>query len=79
MAKYCVAVSIPEGKLDEIMTRLQNAQDEIYKCYSELEQLGVLEIKRPPEAPAAKRITADLFRFRQSGYTSVWRCSQSGC
>ena len=34
MAKYCVAVSIPEGKLDEIMTRLQNAQDEIYKCYS---------------------------------------------
>ena len=20
-----------------------------------------------------------FFRFRQSGYTSVWRCSQSGC
>ena len=55
MAKYCVAVSIPEGKLDEIMTRLQNAQDDIYKCYSELEQLGVLEIKRPPEAPGGEK------------------------
>ena len=55
MAKYCVAVSIPEGKLDEIMTRLQNAQDEVYKCYSELEQLGVQEIKRQPEAPGGEK------------------------
>ena len=55
MAKYCVAVSVQEGKLDEIMTRLQNAQDEINKCYSELDQLGVLEIKRPPEAPGGEK------------------------
>lgn len=50
MEKYCVVVSIQEGKLAEIMARLQAAQDEIYKCYDELEKMGVLEIKKPPEA-----------------------------
>ena len=55
MAKYCMTVSVQEGKLDEIMTRLKNAQDEIYKCYNELEQLGVLEIKKPPEVPGGEK------------------------
>lgn len=55
MEKYCVVVSIQEGKLAEIMERLQAAQSEIYKCSSELEQLGVLEIKRPPEAPGGEK------------------------
>ena len=50
MEKYCVVVSIQEGKLAEIMERLQAAQSEIYKCYGELEAMGVLEIKKPPEA-----------------------------
>lgn len=50
MEKYCVVVSIQEGKLAEIMARLQAAQDEIYKCYDELEKMGVLEIKKPQEA-----------------------------
>lgn len=55
MEKYCVVVSIQEGKLAEIMARLQAAQDEIYKCYDELEKMGVLEIKKPPEATGGEK------------------------
>lgn len=55
MAKYCVVVSIQEGKLDEIMTRLRAAQDEIYKCYDELEKMGVMEIKKPPETTGGEK------------------------
>ena len=44
MTRYRVRMEIPEGKIDEIMERLENAQEEIYKCYDELVQLGVLNV-----------------------------------
>ena len=44
LTRYRVQMEIPEGKIDEIMTRLENAQEEIYKCYDELVQLGVLNV-----------------------------------
>lgn len=37
-------MEIPEGKIAEIMTRLENAQEEISECYEELIRLGVLKV-----------------------------------
>ena len=44
LTRYRVQMEIPEGKIDEIMTRLENAQEEISKCYDELIYLGVLNV-----------------------------------
>lgn len=49
MTRYRVEMEIPEGKIDEIMTRLENAQEEIYKCYDELQNMGVLKVVRDNE------------------------------
>lgn len=44
LTRYRVQMEIPEGKIDEIMTRLENAQEEISECYDELIHLGVLNV-----------------------------------
>lgn len=41
---YSLRIEVPEGKVKEILNRLTEAQETIYLCYAELEQLGVLTI-----------------------------------
>lgn len=47
MTNYSIRIEIEDGKVKEILDRLDKAQGEIYKCYSELQSLGVLTIKEP--------------------------------
>lgn len=46
MERYMTIVEISEGKLDEIMNRMKKAQKEIYDCYRELQELGILKVKK---------------------------------
>ena len=41
-------LEIPDGKLAEIFDRLRKAEGEIYRCYNELRDLGVVHIKKAP-------------------------------
>lgn len=41
---YGVRLCVPEGKVKEILDRLTEAQETIYRCYNELQDLGVLEV-----------------------------------
>lgn len=45
MNRYCINIEIPAGKVDEILKRLEQAQEEIRDCYDELVRLGVVSIK----------------------------------
>ena len=45
MKSYAIQIELQKGKVKEIMERLDKAQEEIYRCYSELESLGVVTIK----------------------------------
>ena len=44
--KYIIRLEIPDGKVEEILDRLSAAQDTIRECYQELEDLGVVAIKK---------------------------------
>ena len=44
MNGYSVRMEVKEGEVKEIMDRLTQAQETIYKCYSELQDLGVLTV-----------------------------------
>ena len=46
MNKYSVQIEVPEGEVQRIIDRLTAAQLEIYNCYRELENLGVLVVRR---------------------------------
>lgn len=37
-------IEIPDGKIKEIMDRIDKAQKEIYECYNKLEDLGVVKL-----------------------------------
>ena len=45
MTNYSIRIEVEQGKIKEVLDRLNKAQEEIYKCYSELQSLGVLTIK----------------------------------
>jgi hypothetical protein len=42
--KYLLEMEVDKNRLDEIFERLNKAKQEIYECYSELQQLGVLKM-----------------------------------
>ena len=46
MNKYNVQLEVPEGEVQKVLDRLTAAQQEIYNCYTELENLGVLVVRR---------------------------------
>jgi len=50
LSDFVVHISVPDGELDEIMKRLNEAQETIYQCYSRLEKLGVLRIEKKDTA-----------------------------
>lgn len=45
MNNYAIHIEVPEGRVKEILDRLQAAQETIRECYGELEHLGVLTVK----------------------------------
>ncbi|MBO6301086.1 MAG: hypothetical protein J6N15_01440 [Ruminiclostridium sp.] len=50
MDKYGLSISVPEGKVKEILDRLTEAQKTIYDCYCELGNLGVLTITKKADS-----------------------------
>ena len=45
MDNYSIRIEVPEGKVKEILDRLTEAQETIYRCYDELNRLGVLVVR----------------------------------
>lgn len=50
MTGYVIRIEVPEGRIKKIMERIDKAQQELYECYCELENLGVLKIVPDKEA-----------------------------
>ena len=46
MNNYSLQIEVEEGKVKEILDRLTKAQEEIYECYREFVEIGVLVIKK---------------------------------
>jgi len=44
MRSYNIRIEIPDGRIKEIMDELTSAQEIIYRCYQELESLGVVTV-----------------------------------
>lgn len=44
MTNCYIRLEVEEGKVKEILDRLQKAQEEIYSCYNELESIGVIKV-----------------------------------
>lgn len=45
MNGYSIRIEIQEGQVKEILDRLNAAQETIYRCYQELQDLGVVVVK----------------------------------
>lgn len=45
MNNFAIQIEVPQGRVKDILDRLQEAQETIRSCYDELERLGVLTIK----------------------------------
>ena len=56
MNGYSVRMEVKEGEIKKIMDRLTKAQETIYECYGELQELGILtwfrlmQKKKPPQS-----------------------------
>lgn len=50
MNGYSIKIKVQDGKVEEILQRLQQAQHTIYQCYRELEELGVVIIEKEKTA-----------------------------
>ena len=44
MNGYSVRMEVKEGEIKKIMNRLTKAQETIYECYGELQELGILTV-----------------------------------
>ena len=45
MDNYSARIEIQDGEIQKILDRLTQAQEEIYSCYTELENLGIVVIR----------------------------------
>lgn len=50
MNNFTIRIKVPEGQIEEILERLTAAQEEIRKCYQELNMLGVLTIEEKTDS-----------------------------
>ena len=41
-------IEVDSEKIEKLFDRIDKAREEIYDCYSELEQIGIVKIKREP-------------------------------
>ena len=55
MNGYSVKMEVKEGEIKEIMDRLRKAQETIYECYWELQELGVLTVVPDDDKKASRR------------------------
>lgn len=51
MYSYYMCLEVKDGKLKELMDRINKAQDEICDCYRELQEMGVVKIAPADEKP----------------------------
>lgn len=60
MRSYDIRIKIPEGRIKEIMDKIDKAQETIYKCYDELVLLGAVTIEKasPNKDDASKDVPA---------------------
>lgn len=56
MNGYSVRIEVKEGEIKKIMDRMIKAQEIIYECYGELQELGVLTVVPDDDK---KKTTAD--------------------
>lgn len=59
MNSYVIAIEVNDGKLKELMDRIDAAQREIFNCYCELQRLGVLKITPAVEQPGQEGAQGD--------------------
>lgn len=68
MNGYSIRIEIQEGQVKEILDRLNAAQETIYRCYQELQDLGVVVVKKRAASgnqkmqssqPGNRRMTAE--------------------
>lgn len=52
MTNYSIRINVQEDELREIMNDLQQAQEQIYRCYNRLQSLGVVTISKEKEPSA---------------------------
>ncbi len=50
MGKYFARVEVDNKKLTEILDALEEAKNTIYRCYSELQDLGVITVLEKNDA-----------------------------
>lgn len=55
MDNYSARIEIQDGEIQKILDRLTQAQEEIYSCYTELENLGIVVIRPREETGKGKR------------------------
>ena len=49
MAEHYLRVEIEDSEVENIFQRLEKAQREIYMCYNDLQNLGILKIRKKKE------------------------------
>lgn len=56
MRSFDILIKIPDGRIKEIMDKMNKAQETIYECYNELVMLGVVTIEKasPDKDDASK-------------------------
>lgn len=52
MTNYSIRIEVPEGEVSEILAELQEAQEQIGRCYNRLQLLGVITVVKEKEPPA---------------------------
>lgn len=45
MTNFMIRIEIKSGEVEAILERLTKAQEEIYECYSELKNMGLVVVK----------------------------------
>lgn len=47
MTNRFIQIEVDDAELEEIFNELNKAQETIYKCYSRLQSLGIVKLKKP--------------------------------
>lgn len=50
MSSFYVRFEVKEEEVKEIFAELKEATEKIFKCYSRLDQLGIMTIRKEPPA-----------------------------
>lgn len=60
MQRHAIVMEVRGGRLENILRELDTARETIYRCYRELQEMGVLVIKEePPESDGPSESNQD--------------------